>query len=152
MIEANVIKMVGKITVGKIDHVCEIVNDIELAVRRINQNFETPPIQIEECSSTAKLNGKEIGKYKLKMAMVKIADNMILELLQITEGKSVEQDWLKRHGETIHHVAIKVSDMEKEAAEWAKKGIGILQEDGGKWIYLDTEAILGMNIELVPKG
>ena len=84
--------------------------------------------------------------------MVKIADNMILELLQITEGKSVERDWLKRHGETIHHVAIKVSDMEKEATEWAKKGIRILQEDGGKWIYLDTEAILGMNIELVPKG
>ena len=46
--------------------------------------------------------------------MVKIADNMILELLQITEGKFVEQDWLKRHGETIHHVAIKVSDIEKE--------------------------------------
>jgi methylmalonyl-CoA/ethylmalonyl-CoA epimerase len=145
------LKMHSKITLGKIDHICEIVNDIEATVKRIYENFETPPFQIEEYSSTARMNGKEVGKYKLKMAFIKISDNMTLELLQITEGKSVEQDWLKMHGETIHHVAIKVKDIEKEAAKWEKKGIQTLQEDGGKWIYLNTEAILGTNIELIPE-
>ncbi len=37
-------------------------------------------------------------------------------------------------------------------AALAEKGIRILQEDHGKRIYLDTENILGMNIELVPSG
>ncbi len=141
----------SKIAIGKIDHLCTLVGDIEDAVRKVNKNFEIPPVKIKDCTSTARLNGKEIGKYKLKMAMVKIAENMTLELLQITEGKSVEQDWLKRHGESIHHFAIKVSDMETEAKKWQKSGIRILQEDGGKWIYLDTESLLGMNIELVPE-
>ena len=82
---------------------------------------------MEEYTSTARLKGKEIGKYKVKLAFVKIANNMTLELLQITEGKSIEQDWLKRHGETVHHIAIKVDDIRKEASKWEKKGIRILQ-------------------------
>ena len=139
-----------KIKVGKVDHICEIVDDIEVAIQRIRQIFETPPIKVEECSSTARQNGKEIGKYRLKMAMVKIADNLVLELLQIVEGRSVVQDWLNKHGQTVHHIAVKEKDMKKVASEWETRGIRILQEDGGKWIYMDTEAILGMNIELVP--
>ncbi len=141
-----------RIRINEVDHICMIVNDIEKAAERVSQTFETPPIKVEEYTSTARLKGKDIGKYKVKLAFVKIANNMTLELLQITEGKSVEQDWLKRHGETIHHIAIKVDDIEKEAAKWEKKGVRILQEDHGKWIYLDTENILGMNIELVPSG
>ena len=141
-----------RIRINEVDHICMIVNDIEKAAERVSQTFETPPIKVEEYTSTARLKGKDIGKYKVKLAFVKIANNMTLELLQITEGKSIEQDWLKRHGETIHHIAIKVDDIEKEAAKWEKKGIRILQENHGKWIYLDTENILGMNIELVPSG
>jgi hypothetical protein len=139
-----------KINIGKFDHICEIVEDIEAVIQRINLSFETPPIKVEECWSTARQNGREIGKYRLKMAMVKIADNLVLEVLQIVEGRSVEQEWLKKHGQTIHHIALKTKDMEKLAQEWEEQGIRILQEDGGKWIYLDTEAILGMNLELVP--
>ena len=141
-----------RIRINEVDHICMIVNDIEKAAERVSQTFETPPIKVEEYTSTARLKGKDIGKYKVKLAFVKIANNMTLELLQIKEGKSIEQDWLKRHGETIHHIAIKVDDIEKEAAKWEKKGIRILQENQGKWIYLDTENILGMNIELVPSG
>jgi 4-hydroxyphenylpyruvate dioxygenase-like putative hemolysin len=142
----------GKIKVGKVDHICEIVDDIEATLQQINQFFETPPFKVEEYTGTARQNGKEIGKYRLKMAMVKIADNLILEVLQIVEGRSVEQEWLKKHGQTVHHIAVKVKDMEKVSSEWEKRGIRILQEDGGKWIYLDTGAALGTNIELIPDG
>jgi catechol 2,3-dioxygenase-like lactoylglutathione lyase family enzyme len=141
-----------KIRINEVAHICMIVNDIEKAIEHISQTFDIPPIKVEEYTSTARLNGKDIGKYKLKLAFVKIADNMTLELLQILEGKSIEQDWLKRYGETIHHIAIEVDNIEKEAAKWEKKGVRILQEDHGKWIYLDTEKILGMNIELIPSS
>lgn len=144
--------MNGRIKMDDVEHICMIVDDIEKSIERVNQTFEIPSVEVEEYSSTARLKGREIGKYKVKLAFLRIADNLILELLQITEGKSVEQDWLKRHGETIHHIAIKVDDLEKEAAKWEKKGIRILQEDHGKWIYLDTENILGMNVELIPSS
>lgn len=139
-----------RIKINEVAHICMIVDDIEKALERVNQTFEIPPVKVEEYTSTARLRGKDLGKYNVKLAFVKIASNMTLELLQISEGKSIEQDWLKNHGETIHHIAIKVDDLEKEAAKWEKKGVKILQEDHGKWIYLDTEKILGMNIELIP--
>ncbi len=139
-----------RIRINEVAHICMIVDDIEKALERVNQTFEIPPVKVEEYTSTARLRGKDLGKYNVKLAFVKIASNMTLELLQISEGKSIEQDWLKNHGETIHHIAIKVDDLEKEAAKWEKKGVKILQEDHGKWIYLDTEKILGMNIELIP--
>ena len=141
-----------RIRINEVEHMCMLVNDIEKAIERVSQTFEIPPTKVEEYTSTARLKGKDIGKYKVKLAFLEIANNTKLELLQITEGSSVEQDWLKRHGETIHHIAIKADDIEKEAAKWEKKGIRILQEDHGKWIYLDTESILGMNIELVPSS
>jgi 4-hydroxyphenylpyruvate dioxygenase-like putative hemolysin len=141
-----------RIRINEVAHICMVVDDIERTIERINQTFETPPIKVEEYTSMARLNGKDLGKYKLKLAFVKISDNMTLELLQISEGESIEQDWLKRYGETIHHIAIEVDDIEKEAAKWEKKGVRILQEDHGKWIYLDTEKILGMNIELIPSS
>lgn len=141
----------GKIKIGNFDHLCEIVDDLDAVVGAISRSFATPPIKVEECWSTARQNGREIGRYRLKMAMVKIADNLVLEVLQIVEGRSVEQEWLRKHGQTIHHVAIRTKEMEKIAGEWERRGIRVLQEDGGKWIYLDTESILGMNIELVPE-
>lgn len=141
-----------RIRINEVAHICMIVDDIEKALERVNQTFEIPPVKVEEYTSTARLRGKDLGKYNVKLAFVKIASNMTLELLQISEGKSIEQDWLKNHGETIHHIAIKVDDIEKEAAKWEKKGVRILQEDHGKWVYLDTENILGMNIELIPSS
>jgi methylmalonyl-CoA/ethylmalonyl-CoA epimerase len=141
-----------RIRINEVAHICMLVDDIEKALERVNQTFEIPPVKVEEYTSTARLKGKDLGKYNVKLAFVKIASNMTLELLQISEGKSIEQDWLKKHGETIHHIAIEVDDIEKEAAKWEKKGVRILQEDHGKWVYLDTENILGMNIELIPSN
>jgi len=139
-----------KIRIDEIEHICVVVNDIEKSLKRVNQIFDVPPIKVEKYTSIARIEGEEVGKYELRLAMVKIAKNLELEFLQITEGKSIEQEWLKRHGQTIHHIAIKVDDMEREAAKWKKKGIKILQEDTGKWIYLDTEDILGLNVEFIP--
>jgi 4-hydroxyphenylpyruvate dioxygenase-like putative hemolysin len=139
-----------KIAIGQVDHICVVVGNIEKALEQVREVFEVPSIKVEEYTSTARLKGKEMGKYNLRLAMVKIAGNLTLEFLQIIAGKSVEQNWLKKHGETIHHLAIKVSNMKEEAVKWESMGIRILQEDHGKWIYLDTENILGMNIELIP--
>jgi hypothetical protein len=118
-------------------------------LKQIKQFFNIPPITVNELKCTSTLRGKEIGRYVLRSAFVEIADNMMIEFLQIVKGESIEQKWLKVHGETVHHIAVVTDDLQNEALKWEKKGIEILQEDHGRWIYLNTEKILGMNIELV---
>lgn len=142
--------MKEKIRISEVNHICVIVKNIEDSLEKVKEFFDVPPVKIEEYTSTARLRGKELGKYKLKLAMVQIAKNLVLEFLQIVEGKSVELEWLRKHGPTIHHIALKTENMDKQAVEWEKRGIKVLQEDHGKWIYLNTEDLLGVNIELVP--
>ncbi len=101
-----------------------------------------------EDSGEADVYGKKAVKSRVKIASIKIADNMTLELLQVLEGNSVERDWLRKHGESVHHIGIRVKNVEEETLKWIQKGIKVIQEDHGKFAYLDTEDTLGMMIEL----
>jgi 4-hydroxyphenylpyruvate dioxygenase-like putative hemolysin len=142
--------MSEKIKLKNIDHYCVIVDDLEKEVKKLEKVFEVSSIQWDEVKTTAVLKGKNLGDYTLRSVMIQLADNFKLEFLQIAEGKSVEQDWVKKHGKTLHHICFKSDDMEKEAKKYEEKGVKILQEDHGKWIYLDTEDIFGFDIEILP--
>jgi methylmalonyl-CoA/ethylmalonyl-CoA epimerase len=142
--------MTEKLRFDAVDHICVVVTDVEKAVNMVKEIFDVPSIAVEEYTSTAVTKNRELGTYRLAMAMIRLAGNLTLEFLQITSGKSVEQKWLRRHGETVHHFAIRVENIEKEAKRWQDLGVEILQEDHGKWIYLNTERLLGFNVELVP--
>ncbi|KON30553.1 hypothetical protein AC482_03630, partial [miscellaneous Crenarchaeota group-15 archaeon DG-45] len=100
--------MKERIRVDTVDHICVLVSDIEKSLERVRQVFEVPPVKVEEHASTARLRGRDLGRYRIKLAMVELAENLVIEFLQVVEGESVELDWLKRHGETIHHLAVKV--------------------------------------------
>jgi 4-hydroxyphenylpyruvate dioxygenase-like putative hemolysin len=139
-----------RIRIDAVDHICVVVSDIEIAVKRVKEILDVPAFTVEEYTSTARIKNKELGQYRYAMAMIRLASNLTLEFVQLTGGKSVERNWLKQHGETMHHFAIQVDDMEKEAKKWENMGVEILQEDHGKWIYLNTEHVLGFNIELLP--
>lgn len=142
--------MADRIRIDAVDHICVVVSDIEIAVKRVKEILDVPAFTVEEYTSTARIKNKELGQYRYAMAMIRLASNLTLEFVQLTGGKSVERNWLKQHGETMHHFAIQVDDMEKEAKKWENMGVEILQEDHGKWIYLNTEHVLGFNIELLP--
>ena len=142
--------MADRIRIDAVDHICVVVSDIESAVKRVKEILDVPAFTVEEYTSTARIKNKELGQYRYAMAMIRLASNLTLEFVQLTGGKSVERNWLKQHGETMHHFAIQVDDMEKEAKKWENMGVEILQEDHGKWIYLNTEHVLGFNIELLP--
>ena len=141
-----------KIKLDKIDHICIVVNDIRETVERIGSTFETPEIKVIEDTSVAMLGGKEIGKYRVNAAFVRLSKNLKLEIVQIVGGNSAEQKWLKEHGESVHHIGIETEDLEEEAARWEKTGVKVIQEDHGRWIYLDTEKILGTIVELYKPG
>jgi hypothetical protein len=91
--------------------------------------------------------------------------DMGFELLQPLEGPSIYKEWLDRHGEGLHHVAVMLHDFE-ESTELKKRfadvGASVLM--GGRigetieFYYLDTEPSLkivlesgsGHAIDLVP--
>ena len=88
------------------------------------------------------LRGKR-EDYAMRLALAEIG-NVQWELIQPLDDKSIYAEFLKEHGEGLHHVALGVRNYE-EAMELAKeRGVGVIQ--GGTWFgftytYLDTRKI-----------
>jgi 4-hydroxyphenylpyruvate dioxygenase-like putative hemolysin len=79
------------------------------------------------------------------------------ELIEPLDDLSIYAEFLKKHGEGLHHVAFGTENYEEAMAVFRGKDIGIIQ--GGTWhdfiyTYLDTEADLSMIAEIYrpPEG
>ena len=80
------------------------------------------------------------------------------EWIEPLQGPTVYRDFLKTHGEGLHHIAFDVPDIDAAAREWEAIGIPIVQsgawgEKGkpgsGRFAYADTSAVGGVTVELL---
>jgi methylmalonyl-CoA/ethylmalonyl-CoA epimerase len=92
-------------------------------------------------------------EYTMLGAETRVGD-LGFELLQPLEGPSIYKEWLDRHGEGLHHVAVMLHDPDESTrlkTIFSKAGVDVLM--GGRlgetieFYYLDTEPSLKMIIE-----
>ena len=96
----------------------------------------------------------EPGRFSMRLALA--GEDPQLELIEPLEGPSIYHEWLDRHGEGLHHVAILVDSLEETIATMAAAGYGLLQAgygfgpdgDGG-FAYFDTERDLSLIVEAI---
>ncbi len=118
-----------------------------LGVDATNQQ-ETPGYSITEATfrgqpseATAKLAFFDFGQAQL-------------ELIQPDKTPSVWRNYLNKYGDSAHHLAFRVQDTQQAVAHFAQHGIGIAQQGyygdrSGVYTYMDSEAKLGIIIELL---
>jgi methylmalonyl-CoA/ethylmalonyl-CoA epimerase len=76
------------------------------------------------------------------------------EVIQPLNGNSIYKDWLREHGEGIHHVAQECAPLkfEQQIAEFESRGLSVVQtgvwRDLVRYAYIGTEDLTGMTIEL----
>lgn len=81
-----------------------------------------------------------------------------LELIEPVEGDNIFSDFLKEHGEGLHHLGhLRVSNLDEAIETFEKAGFPCLQSGrfpGGGYAFMDTVKTLGVIIELleVPVG
>ncbi len=80
-----------------------------------------------------------------------------LELVQPISGKSVQGEFLEKHGEGVNHLGFLVDQLDLEVARLLEKGFRVISRgklaDGQAFAYLDTDKIGGVVFELVqPPG
>lgn len=78
------------------------------------------------------------------------------ELLQPLEGPSIYHEWIERHGESLHHVAVYVESLddairsiEGSGYELIQCGRGMGVDGDGGFAYFDTQRELGLVLEVV---
>jgi methylmalonyl-CoA/ethylmalonyl-CoA epimerase len=75
-----------------------------------------------------------------------------MELIEPIGAPSTWEEFLRTHGEGIHHIAFKTQDMGEARKFMASKGMETVQHggwDGGQYAYVECTKQLGIILELL---
>lgn len=147
----------AKVKFGAIEQVCVVVKDIQKAVEQYWKILGVGPWSIytaapPELKDTIVRGNLE--PYSMRLAFSKMGDVM-LELIQPLQGKSIYKEFLTEKGQGLHHIAsYRVKDLDSAIKVFQKRGISVLQSGrwgGASFVYMDTEKTLGTILELVKR-
>ena len=136
---------------SRLCQIAVVVKSIDETVKFYQELFAIGPFEIREANfPNATYYGKKAG-YRGKRAFAQLGP-VTLELIELIEGKTVHEDFLKEKGEGLHHIGCYVDILDEAVAIMEKQGISVLQSGnrpGGGYAYMDTEKTLGAIFELI---
>jgi hypothetical protein len=136
-----------------------VVKNLEASMKKYYDDYGIGPWTVYEFNKDTVqdmiIRDKKVN-YAMRLALVNIG-KVQWELIEPLDDISIYAEFLKEHGEGLHHVALGVENYEGAMAFARGKDIGIIQ--GGTWhdfiyTYLDTADELATIAEIyrVPEG
>lgn len=129
------------------------IDHIGIAVSSIQQALEFWEKQLG-----IELAGVEtVAEQKVKTAFLPVDDTEI-ELLEATDPESPVAKFIEKKGEGVHHIAIRVDDLEAALAEMKARGVRLIDEQprlgagGAKIAFLHPKSTGGVLVELCQRG
>lgn len=138
-----------------------VVNDIRRAAKAWAALLGVPEPEI--WVNHLKSNGEYPYTYRgngnmpcdLQMCVIEMGD-WVLELHQIDENPSTFREFINKHGQGVHHLGFEVGNARDEVIRELKqmgfdteRTIGIYP--GSSWTIVDSEDVLGVNLNIKPK-
>ena len=127
-----------------------VVRDVDRVVEFLQTAFGLGPFRIQEAEAPNVWDRGEEKRIKARLAFAMLGQ-VELELIQILEGDSVHLEFLREHGEGLHHLGFKVKDSQAKLEQAKAIGFKVLQTGptGRLYAYLDTRETGGVIIELI---
>jgi methylmalonyl-CoA epimerase len=128
--------------IKNIDHIGIAVNNIQESL-----SFWQASLGIEPQGT------EEVPQQKLRTAFLPVGDTEI-ELLESTSPDSSVAKFLEKHGEGLHHIAIRVDDIDAALAELKAKGVKLIDETprngagGSRIAFVHPRSTHGVLLEL----
>ena len=129
----------------KVDHIGIAVKDIDEALKFYCDTLGLRCTRIEE-----------VEGQKVKIAFIPVKD-VNLELVSATDPKSAIAGFIEKRGEGVHHIALRVKDIEETMHVLKEKGLESIDAiprkgaHGSKIVFLHPKSTCGALIELVEK-
>ncbi|HJX69823.1 MAG TPA: VOC family protein, partial [Dehalococcoidia bacterium] len=141
-----------KLPFSRVDQIGVIVRDMDKAVEYY-QSLGIGPFESMGIAHTERrVYGKVVTDVKNVVRVARMGQ-VQLELVQPAEGKSIQREFLDRHGEGINHLGFFVDDVDKEMAKMIQRGFKVIASTrfvgGGGGAYFDTGRIGGVLLEVV---
>lgn len=96
-----------------------------------------------------------LAERKVRVAFLSTGGEARIELLEPLDAEGAVAKFLGSRGEGIHHVAVKVEDIEAVLEEFKKKGVALVDEkpragvEGKKIAFVHPKSTCGVLLELV---
>ena len=149
-----------KIRVSELYQVGLVVRDLEKSIEHYQNTLGIGPWEVINVDSSIisdmTYHGRPV-QHRFRAALTMVGP-MQLELIQPVEGDNIFSDFLREHGEKVHHLGhVRVGNLSEAIETWEKEGFPCLQSGrspGGGYAYMDTIKALGVIIELLemPEG
>jgi len=134
----------------KLHHVGVVVKDIDKAITYF-EKLGIGPFAGPDGKKTiaVSFNGELHGKPAAWITTISNAElgDVQLELLEPTKGAQALKESLDKTGEGLHHIGFITDNLEAEAANFKKAGIGIWTQAKGEFLYSDPSPVGGIAIE-----
>jgi len=127
-----------------------VVEDVDRAIAFYQSTFGLGPFEVREMGAPNVWDRGEEKPIRARLAFTTLGE-VQLELIQILEGDSFHLEFLREHGEGIHHLGFFVSDFQAKLEQAKAMGLRVLQTDpfGMAYAYLDTRQPGGIIFELI---
>ncbi len=130
--------------IKKIDHIGIVVKNLDKAIAVYSKALGLKVKAIERSK-----------EFNVRIAFLPVGE-VLVELLEPV-GPGMIRDFLKKHGEGLHHICYSVSDLKKAMEKIAGKKILLRDKKprpgggGSKVAFLDPESIFNTETELVER-
>lgn len=143
------------------DQIGIVVADLDEAMARYSRIFDCGSWSVwtygPELFRESSFRGQE-GRFAMRLALAGAGPQ--IELIEPVRGPSLYHEWLAERGEGLHHIGMRVPDLQAGTRAMADRGFGVLQSgagygldgdgdgDGG-FAYLGSVAELSVILELI---
>jgi methylmalonyl-CoA/ethylmalonyl-CoA epimerase len=130
-----------------------VVEDLDRAISFLESSFGLGPFRVQEAEAPNVWDRGEEKHIKARLGFAMLGQ-VELELIHIVEGDSVHLEFLREHGEGIHHLGFRVKDFEAKLQQARDMGLEVLQTGptGRLYAYLDTRRHGGLIFELIEQS
>ena len=145
----------GQAAISDLDHIGIVVKDIQRSANFYSLALGIGSFRIFELQVTEEmLRGFPPGTVSPGKTKIGIAQkgSVIIELIEVVEGKSLFSDFLESMGEGVHHLGCDVADLEKEVARLEGQGMETVlrgKTGEGGVVFLRGEGSGGVLVELL---
>ena len=131
-----------------------VVKNIDETIKYYEDLFGFGPFEVRYVDySTATYYG-EVAGYRGKRAFFSLGP-MQIELIELVDGKTIHEDFLREKGEGLNHLGFRVDNIEHAKKRAEELGFKIIQSftrpDNTGFAYIDSDKIGGVISELSEK-
>lgn len=131
-----------------------VVRDVERTAERYAEVFGIPKPEIVLIAADSFANTRYRGQPSNAHGKAAFFDmgSVQLELIEPVGAPSTWEEFLRIHGEGIHHIAFRVEQFDEAKAFLEAHGMPVVQSggwEGGQYAYIDSVSPLGAMLELL---